>query len=48
MPTTSLILTVSDLVFNQGEQIRTTSLKVSEAFNKQHKEVLKKFESLEC
>ncbi|NOH82864.1 Rha family transcriptional regulator [Vibrio sp. 03-59-1] len=48
MPTTSLTLTVSDLVFNQGEKIRTTSLKVSEAFNKQHKDVLKKLESLEC
>ncbi|MFA0085329.1 Rha family transcriptional regulator [Vibrio sp. 10N.261.51.F12] len=48
MPTASLTLTVSDLVFNQGEKIRTSSLKVAEAFNKQHKDVLKRLESLQC
>ncbi|MFA0607282.1 Rha family transcriptional regulator [Vibrio amylolyticus] len=48
MPTTSLTLTVSDLVFNQGEKIRTTSLKVAEAFNKRHDDVLRKLRGLEC
>lgn len=46
--TTSLTLTVSDLVFDQGEQIRTSSLKVAEEFNKQHKDVIRKLKSLEC
>jgi len=46
--TTSLTLTVSDLVFNQGEQIHTTSLKIAEAFNKQHKDVIRKLKTLEC
>lgn len=46
--TTSLTLTVFDLVFNQGEQIRTTSLKIAEAFNKQHKDVIRKLKTLEC
>lgn len=46
--TTSLTLTVSDLVFNQGEKVRTTSLKVAEAFNKQHKDVIRKLKGLEC
>ncbi|WP_375750968.1 Rha family transcriptional regulator [Vibrio sp. HN007] len=48
MPTTSLTLTVSDLVFNQGEEIRTNSLKVAEAFNKRHDDVLRKLRNLEC
>ncbi|USD66695.1 Rha family transcriptional regulator [Vibrio sp. SCSIO 43136] len=48
MPTTSLTLTVSDLVFNQGEEIRTDSLKVAEAFNKQHKDVIRKLNGLDC
>jgi len=48
MPTTSLTLTVSDLVFNHNEEIRTTSLKVAEAFNKQHRDVVRKLKSLEC
>ncbi|PMG14953.1 Rha family transcriptional regulator [Vibrio splendidus] len=48
MPTASLTLTVSDLVFNQGEKIRTTSLKVAEAFNKQHRDVIRKLNNLEC
>jgi len=46
--TTSLTLTVSDLVFSQGEKVRTTSLKVAEAFNKQHRDVIRKLNSLEC
>jgi Rha family phage regulatory protein len=46
--TTSLTLTTSEFAFHQGERIRTTSFKVSEAFNKQHKDVLKWLESLEC
>ncbi|MFS1463847.1 Rha family transcriptional regulator [Vibrio lentus] len=46
--TTSLTLTVSDLVFNQDEQIRTTSLKIAEAFNKRHDDVLRRLRSLEC
>ncbi|MBY8026148.1 Rha family transcriptional regulator [Vibrio fluvialis] len=48
MPTTSLTLTVSDLVFNQGDDIRTNSLKVAEAFNKQHKDVIRKLKCLDC
>lgn len=49
MPATpSLTLIVSDLVFNQGEEIRTNSLKVAEAFNKQHKDVIRKLKGLGC
>ncbi|WFB47128.1 Rha family transcriptional regulator [Vibrio coralliilyticus] len=49
MPNTiSLTLTVSNLVFNQGEKVRTSSLKVAEAFNKRHDDVLRKLRSLEC
>ena len=46
--TTSLPLTVSELVFNQGEKVCTTSLKVAEAFNKQHRDVIRKLKCLEC
>ncbi|EKO3447551.1 Rha family transcriptional regulator [Vibrio fluvialis] len=48
MPTTSLTLTVSDLVFNQDNDVRTNSLKVAEAFNKRHDDVLRKLRGLEC
>ncbi|KOO15972.1 Rha family transcriptional regulator [Vibrio xuii] len=49
MPNTaSLTLTVSDLVFSQGEKVRTTSLKVAEAFNKRHDDVLRKLRNLDC
>ncbi|MEZ9005263.1 Rha family transcriptional regulator [Vibrio splendidus] len=49
MPNTaSLTLTVSDLVFNQGEKVRTTSIKIAEAFNRRHNDVCRKVESLNC
>lgn len=35
-------------VFIQNEQIKTSSLKVAEYFGKQHKDVLRKIESLDC
>jgi len=31
-----------------GDQLKTTSLKVAEFFGKQHKDVLRKIESLDC
>ena len=42
------ITQLDDAVFIQNQQIKTNSLKVSEIFNKQHKDILRKFESLEC
>lgn len=37
-----------DAVFVSGKQLRTTSIKVSEAFGKLHKNVIQKLESLDC
>ncbi|MGF1909141.1 Rha family transcriptional regulator [Vibrio kasasachensis] len=48
MSIASLTLTISDLVFLQGEKVRTTSIKVAEAFNKQHRDVVRKLSNLEC
>lgn len=39
---------IDDAVFIQDHQVKTTSLKVADIFNKQHKDVLRKLESLEC
>ncbi|MBP2605502.1 Rha family transcriptional regulator [Acinetobacter calcoaceticus] len=39
---------VEDAVFIQDDQVKTSSLKVAELFGKQHKDVLRKIESLEC
>ena len=39
---------INDAVFIQDQQVKTTSLKVAELFNKQHKDVLRKLESLDC
>ena len=39
---------IDDVVFIQDQQVKTTSLKVAEVFAKQHKDVLRKLESLEC
>ena len=39
---------IDDAVFIQDQQVKTTSLKVAEVFAKQHKDVLRKLESLEC
>ena len=39
---------IDDAVFIQDQQVKTTSLKVAELFNKQHKDVLRKLESLDC
>lgn len=39
---------IDDAVFIQEHQVKTTSLKVAELFNKQHKDVLRKLESLDC
>ncbi|QZD32107.1 Putative antirepressor (ACLAME 3) [Acinetobacter lwoffii] len=39
---------IDDAVFIQDQQVKTTSLKVAELFNKQHKDVLRKIESLDC
>ena len=37
-----------DAVFIQNQQVKTTSLKVAELFDKRHDHVLRKIESLEC
>ena len=42
------LIQIDDAVFIQDQQVKTTSLKVAEIFNKQHKDVLRKLESLEC
>ena len=39
---------IDDAVFIQDQQVKTTSLKVAEIFAKQHKDVLRKIESLDC
>ena len=39
---------IDDAVFIQNQQVKTTSLKVADIFNKQHKDVLRKLESLDC
>lgn len=39
---------IDDAVFIQDQQVKTTSLKVAEVFAKQHKDVLRKIESLDC
>lgn len=44
----SAIAHIDDAVFIQDQQVKTTSLKVAELFNKQHKDVLRKIESLDC
>jgi Rha family phage regulatory protein len=35
-------------IFAQGETLKTTSLKVAEAFGKQHKDVIRKLNGLDC
>jgi len=45
---TAVTFTPSDLLAVAQDQITTTSLKVAEAFGKQHKDVLRKIENLEC
>lgn len=45
---TLLALTLNDAIFVQNDQVRTTSLKVAEAFGRQHKNVIQKIETLEC
>ncbi|MFV5433801.1 Rha family transcriptional regulator [Acinetobacter towneri] len=44
----SAIAHIDDAVFIQDHQVKTTSLKVAEIFAKQHKDVLRKLESLDC
>ena len=39
---------IDDAVFIQDQQVKTTSLKVADLFNKNHKDVLRKLESLDC
>lgn len=39
---------VEDAVFIQNDQVKTSSLKVAELFGKQHKDVIRKIENLEC
>ncbi|MAD77587.1 MAG: hypothetical protein CML20_22935 [Rheinheimera sp.] len=48
MPTTSLTLIPSDAVFAQNDSLVTTSIKVAEAFGKQHRNVTAKIKSLDC
>lgn len=45
---TLLALALNDAIFVQNDQVRTTSLKVAEAFGRQHKNVIQKVENLEC
>jgi len=43
-----LVITPEQFVFAQNNQLKTTSLKVSDAFGKLHKNILSKIETLEC
>ncbi|WP_324003005.1 Rha family transcriptional regulator [Aeromonas hydrophila] len=45
---TAVTFTPSELLAVAQDQITTTSLKVAEVFGKQHKDVLRKIENLEC
>ncbi|SFB80860.1 phage regulatory protein, rha family [Marinospirillum celere] len=45
---TNAIALPQNAIFQDHNQIKTTSLKVAEAFNKLHKDVLRKIESLDC
>ncbi|EHU1482468.1 Rha family transcriptional regulator [Acinetobacter baumannii] len=42
------LIQLDDAVFIQDQQVKTDSLKVAEIFGKQHKDVLRKIESLDC
>lgn len=42
------LMQLDDAVFIQDQQVKTDSLKVAELFGKQHKDVLRKLESLDC
>ena len=42
------IFELENAVFIQNQQVRTDSLKVAEIFSKNHKDVLRKIESLDC
>lgn len=44
----STLIQIDDAVFIQNEQVKTTSLKVAEIFDKRHDHVIRKIESLEC
>ncbi|SDZ93739.1 Rha family transcriptional regulator [Marinobacterium iners] len=41
-------LNPKNIILIHDDQLRTTSLKVAEAFGKQHKDVLRKLDSLDC
>ncbi|MFW1844316.1 Rha family transcriptional regulator [Acinetobacter pittii] len=41
-------ISISNAVFIQDHQIKTDSLKVAEAFGKNHRDVLKRISSLDC
>lgn len=45
---TAITLSAQDLITVQGNQPRTTSLKVAEAFGKRHTHVIDKIKSLDC
>lgn len=45
---TLLALALNDAIFVQNDQVRTTSLKVAEAFGKRHDDVLKRLGNLDC
>jgi len=45
---TNAIALPQNAIFQDHDQIKTTSLKVAEAFKKLHKDVLRKLESLDC
>ncbi len=44
----NVIAHIEDAVFIQNDQVKTSSLKVAELFGKQHKDVIRKIENLEC
>jgi len=44
----SLIANPEQFIFAQNQELKTTSLKVAEAFSKLHKDVIRKVENLDC
>jgi Rha family phage regulatory protein len=48
MNTAILPTNFESFIFQSGDDLKTTSLKVAEAFQKRHDDVLKKIRSLEC
>jgi Rha family phage regulatory protein len=43
-----MLIKLEEYVFNQDQEVRTTSRLIAQRFNKQHKNVIQRLESIEC